>query len=198
MPVIFLDDVVRDIRSRAVETRVVAVDGPSGSGKSTLAARLAQRVPGAVVVATDDFGSWSDPTGTTWWDRFNDDVLVPALAGRPLRYQVRDWDNDEFGTALAGWRDIPASPLVIVEGVTSARATVRERGAFSIWIEAPAERRLARGLARDGESHRDLWLHWMHAEAEFFAEDKTKESVDLRVDGDPANPHDPSTQLVTI
>ena len=195
---IFLDHVVRDIRTKAVDTHVVAIDGPSGSGKSTLAARLARHVPGAVVIATDDFSSWSDPTGTTWWDRFNDDVVVPAFAGRRLHYQVRDWDNDEYGTALAGWRDIPASPLVILEGATSARSTVRERGAYSIWIEAPAERRLERGLERDGEDHRDVWLHWMQAEAAFFAADRTKGHVNLRVDGDPVTPHDPTTQLMTI
>lgn len=198
MPVISLDEVISQIFAKPTEARVVAIDGPSGTGKSTLAARLARRVRGSAVVAIDDFSSWRDPTGASWWKRLDDQVLIPAFAGQSLLYQLRDWNNDEFGTALAGWRSVPASPLVIVEGVTSARASVRERGAFTIWIDAPIESRLARGIGRDGESHRDLWLHWMRAEAEFYSDDRTMDSVNLRVDGNPTEPHDPATQVVAI
>jgi len=195
-----LDEVVRQIGARASlsDSTVVAIDGPSGSGKSTLARRLAERMTGSTVVAIDDFGSWGDPTGQTWWDRLEDQVLVPAFAGQPLRYQVRDWDNDEFGAGLAGWRSAPANLVVIIEGVSSARASVRRRGAFTIWIEAPADKRLERGLERDGESHRNLWLAWMQAEGDFFSQDQTRAAADLRVDGDPVVPHDPSTQLVVF
>lgn len=195
---ISLDDLVGRIRRERTNTRVVAIDGPSGSGKSTLAARLAAKISGFVVVGTDDFASWSDPIGATWWDRFDAEVLVPAFAGRAFRYELRDWDNDEFGSALAGWREVPASPLVIVEGVTSARASVRARQAFTIWIEAAPDQRLARGVQRDGEDHRDLWLRWMDAEDRFFADDQTKVSADVRIDGEPTEPHDPSAEIVVI
>jgi energy-coupling factor transporter ATP-binding protein EcfA2 len=194
-----LDEVARQIAARPAPagTRVVAIDGPSGSGKSTLAARLKERMPGSTVIAIDDFGSWGDPTGQTWWDRFEQQLLVPAFAGQSLRYQVRDWANDEFGSALAGWRSAPASRVVIIEGVGSARACVRSRGAFTIWIDAPEERRLERGLQRDGDSHRDLWLAWMKVERDFFSRDQTRANANLRINGDPAAPYDPATQLIT-
>ena len=198
MLAVSLDDVIARIMARPTHAHLLAIDGPSGSGKSTLAARVARRVPGSAVVPIDDFSSWGDPTGATWWGRLEEQVLSPAFAGRPLRYQRRDWDNDELGSALASWRDVPASPLVIVEGVTSARATVRERGAFTMWIDTPAEVRLARGLQRDGESHRDLWLRWMRAEDAFYSADRTAHSANLRVDGNPTVPHDPETQLVSL
>ena len=193
------DDLVRVIETRhTAGTRVVAIDGPSGSGKSTLARHLADRLADCAVVGIDDFNSWTDPTGATWWDRFERQVLVPAFAGKPVRYQVRDWARDEFGDSLDGWHSEPSHAVVIVEGVTAGRASVRRSGAYTIWVEASDGRRLTRGLARDGESHRQLWRAWMDAERDFFAADGTRESADLRVDGDPSVPHDNATQLVVL
>jgi Cytidylate kinase len=121
-------------RPALTNTRIVAIDGPSGSGKSTLAARLAQR-SGALLIGVDDFLSWGDLS--SWWPRFDREALVPLLAGRSARYQVRDWVNDEFGASLAGWRTADWSPLVIIEGVSCARREVTDRLAYSIWVEAP-------------------------------------------------------------
>ncbi|PWU44249.1 hypothetical protein DLJ46_27035 [Micromonospora globispora] len=42
--------------------------------------------------------------------------------------------------------------------------------------------RRERGLARDGDEHRDLWQRWMGEEAAFFAADGTRDRADLRVD----------------
>ena len=39
---------------------VIAIDGRGASGKSTLAGELSRRVPGSVVVATDDL-AWHEP-----------------------------------------------------------------------------------------------------------------------------------------
>ena len=171
--------------------RLVGIDGPSGSGKSTLARRLAAAA-GAPVVKIDDFVSWSDFAG--WWPRFDAQVLQPLLVGDDARYQVRDWANDEFGTSLGEWRATAWSPLVILEGVTSTRAAADL--AYRIWVQAPDDLRLTRGLRRDGDSHRQLWLDWMDAEREFFAADGTKSLADLRVDGNPRTAHDPETELV--
>jgi uridine kinase len=190
-----MDSVLADagLRPAVNGTRVVAVDGHSGSGKSTLAARLARRA-GAPVVQVDDFLSWGDLT--SWWTRFDRELLSPLLEGRNARYQVRDWIGDEFGAGLGGWKTTDWAPLVVVEGLTCSRRDVAERLAYSIWVEAPATHRLQRGLARDGESHRQLWLDSMRQEAEFFAADGTCSRADLRVDGAPKEPHDPDTEVV--
>lgn len=157
-------------------TVLLGVDGPSGSGKTTWARTFAGKI-GVPLVHCDDFLSWNDLSG--WWPRFEDEVLAPLLAGRDATYQVRDWDGDELGDSLRDWKTTPAAPLVVVEGVTCTR-----RGSpvsYAVWVEAPYDVRLARGIERDGESHRDLWLRWMEEEAAFFEADGTRERADLVV-----------------
>lgn len=170
--------------------RIVGVDGPSGSGKSTVAAKLAL-LSGAPIVEIDDFGSWPDFAG---WSRFDAQVLDPLLARTAATYQVRDWDNDEFGTSLRDWKTVPWAPLVIVEGVTCTRAEARLT--YRIWVEAPQEIRLERGVQRDGEAHRNLWLSWVPRERAFFAADGTRARADLVLDGDPSRPHDAASEVV--
>jgi hypothetical protein len=196
--VLLLDDVLAEVMRRDTAgggLRLVGVDGPSGSGKSTLASRLVAR-SGAPLIQIDDFVSWSDFAG--WWPRFERQVLSPLLSGSGAHYQVRDWVNDEFGTSLAGWKTVPWAPLVILEGVTCTRLAVTDRLAYRIWLETPEQVRLERGLGRDGESHRGLWLDWMKAEQQFFADDGTPGRADLRVNGCPDTSHDPATELVML
>lgn len=191
-----IDDVVVDIMAkRRVEgARIVGIEGPSGSGKSMLARRLLARIPGAQLVQIDDFVSWPDFAG--WWLRFEAQVLQPILDGRDAHYQVRDWANDEFGTSLAGWKTLPWSPVVVVEGVTCTRRAAAPHLAYAIWVDAPEQLRLDRGIERDGEDHRDRWLTWMREEQEFFAADETRQRADLHIDGAPSVAHDPETQVV--
>lgn len=195
MAVVAIDSVLAAIRQRPAvnDTRIVAVDGPSGSGKSTFAARLARR-SGAPLIEIDDFLSWGDLS--SWWPRFDREVLTPLLAGRGARYQVRDWVNDEFGASLAGWTTVDWAPTVVLEGLTCARREVADRLAYSIWVEAPESLRLERGLVRDGESHRQLWLDHIRQEAEFFAADDTRSRADLWLVGTPEVTHDPETEVV--
>jgi hypothetical protein len=51
-------------------------------------------------------------------------------------------------------------------------------------VVAPAELRLARGLARDSAfaGKRELWTRWMREEDEFFTVDGTRERADFVVD----------------
>lgn len=165
--------------------RIIGIDGPSGAGKSTVAREVAT-VLGAPVVEIDDFVSWVDFSG--WWPRFEMQVVTPLLAGRDARYQVRDWQNDEFGDALAGWKRVAPHPFVVFEGVTCTRRAVADRLALRVWVDAPADERLRRGLLRDGEDHRALWERWMREEARFFEGDGTRARADIVVDGTAAAP----------
>jgi hypothetical protein len=198
MPVLHLAEVLADVMRRdaaGTGIRILAVDGPSGSGKSTLAMRLAAW-SGAPLIQIDDFVSWSDFAG--WWPRLERQVLTPLLSGLHARYQVRDWANDEFGTSLNGWKTTEWSPLVILEGVTCTRLAAADRLAYRIWVDAPDDLRLRRGMERDGESHRQLWLDWMTEERQFFADDGTSARADLRVTGQPDATHDQETQIMLL
>jgi hypothetical protein len=173
--------------------RIVAIDGPSGAGKSTFAAHLARVLGGAPVIEIDDFVSWGDLAG--WWPRLEDQVLGPLLAGGSAVYQQRDWDNDPFGDGLGGWRTVPAAPVVILEGVTSSRQPVADRLTLAVWVDAPVDLRLERGLARDGEKMRNNWIDWMRREGTFFARDHTRERAQLTVDAAPTTLHSPTLEF---
>jgi len=181
MSQVALGDIITAFYARPSQgTRIVGIDGPSGSGKSSLTRRLIDRTA-ATLVEIDDFVSWTDFAG--WWPRFNDQVLQPLLRGENAHYQVRDWQNDPHGSSLSGWKTARWSPLVIFDGVTSTRQAATDLLAYRIWVEAPDDMRLARGLARDGKKARHLWLAWMKEERAFFLNDRTRERADLLVNG---------------
>jgi uridine kinase len=197
MSVLRLDDVIAEVMERTADNgvRIIGVDGPQGSGKSTLAVRIAALI-GAPLVQMDDFVSWVDLVG--WWPRFEAQVLNPLLSGNDAHYQVRDWENDEFGTSLDSWKTVEWTPVVVLEGLTCTRAAVAERLAYRIWVEARDEIRLRRGLERDGETHRELWLDSMVTERQFFTEDATRTRADLRVNGNSEISHDQESEVVLL
>jgi uridine kinase len=95
------------------------------------------------------------------------------------------------------WRTTTWAPTVVLEGVTSTRRAVADRLTYRIWVEAPDDLRLARGLARDGEYWRTHWSDWIVREAAFFAADGTRDRADLIVDGAPDIPHAPEREVVS-
>lgn len=190
-----LTTVLEDIRSRRAADAVclVGVDGGGGSGKSTLARRLAE-LADAPLLEVDDFIAWGDIT--SWWDRFVSEALAPLRESRDARFQVRDWEHDEFGSGLNGWKTVHAAPLVIVEGISCTRAAVAAWFAYRIWVDTPEEVRLQRGLERDGQTHKDLWLDWLAMERQFFARDDTRSRADLVVCGSADLPNDALAEVV--
>ena len=88
-------------------------------------------------------------------------------------------------------RDAPASErtvepqgLVVVEGVCALHRMFRDAYDVRVWVEAPYETRLARGLARDGEAARATWVErWMPMEDRYVERDDPVACADLVVDG---------------
>jgi len=179
-------------RTPPIPVRLVAVDGPGGAGKSTYAARLAAALGGVPVVHTDDFASHDEPLH--WWPLLEEGVLRPLTAGRPARYRPYDWNSRR----RSAWVELPPSPVVLVEGVSSARAAARDRLTYSVWLQTERAERLRRGLERDGPEMAGFWAGWMAEEDAFYAVDPTVDAVDLVVDGDPQQPHDPDREFVVI
>ena len=158
-------------------TQVVAVDGPSGAGKTTFAARLADALHGAPVVHMDDlYPGWDGladavPRVVEW-------VAGPVLRGEPVRYRRFDWDRQTY----AEWHDVPTAPVLVVEGVGSAAAAMAPVLTVTVWVEAPENVRMARGIARDGEAYRPHWERWAEQETALYAADRTRERADLVFD----------------
>ncbi|MBA2388965.1 MAG: aminodeoxychorismate synthase [Geodermatophilaceae bacterium] len=179
-------------RTPPLPVRLVAVDGPGGSGKSTFAERLAAALECAPVVHTDDFASHDQ--SIDWWPLMEEGVLRPLAEGRPARFRPYDW----VSRRRTSWVEVPPAPVVLIEGVSSARAAGRDRLTYSVWLQTDRPERLRRGLERDGEGMAGFWADWMAAEDVFYAADPTVDAVDLVADGDPRVPHDPEREFVVI
>lgn len=174
---------VRGRSARLGSVRLVCVDGPAGSGKSSLADRLAAELAAPVLRLDDLYAGWSGLDGV--FERLDAQVLTPLAAGRPGRYRRYDWTAERF----AEWHDVPVPEVLVVEGCGSAPRAIAGRSTVTVWVDAPADLRLARGLDRDGEHLRDHWLRWMGLEAVHFAREGTKDRADVLVDGqDPLEP----------
>lgn len=179
-----------DARRRDGRALLVGIDGRGGSGKSTLARALAPFVAGSAVVEFDDFYRPSatrllpgdaDIGGNFEWRRLRDQVLLLLSRGEEARYQRYDWVTD----SMAEWHPVSAGGVTIVEGNYSTRAELRDFYGFRIWVQAPHEQRLARGLARGhAGSIRDRWLdEWMPEEDRYLAAEEPWRFADLVVDG---------------
>ncbi|MGN8246461.1 uridine kinase family protein [Cellulomonas soli] len=169
-------------RPRLGRTRLVCVDGPAGSGKTTTARRLAEALDGegvtAHVVHLDDlYAGWSGLEGSLW-PRLAAQVLAPLHRGLPGRFQRFDWPSGRF----AEWVDVPVRDVLVLEGCGAARRECEPFVSVRVWVQAPAELRLRRGLARDGEQARPHWVAWMADEDRHFAVERTAERADVRLD----------------
>jgi uridine kinase len=163
--------------------KLIAVDGCAGSGKSTFARNLAEALGNAPILEIDDFISNEDLTG--WWPRLEEQVLTPLFQGKGIRYQARDWEKDYHGNSLKVWKEMPFSKIVLLEGIGSSRKALASRLSYSIWVEAPQELRLKRGLERDqaipGAS--EVWRKFQEMEKRFFEVEQCRERAHLIVDG---------------
>lgn len=61
-------------------------------------------------------------------------------------------------------------------------ATVAAAGALVVYVTAPEEVRLARGLARDGEAMRAEWVAFMADERALEERHRTRERADVVID----------------
>jgi uridine kinase len=170
---------VRAAPPRLGATRLVCVDGPAGSGKTTFAARLAAALgPGTAVLHMDDvYAGWTLDGAVA---RLTAGVLEPLAAGRAGSYHRYDWGAERFDDDLT---EVPVPEVLVVEGCGSSPRALDGWTTLRIWVEAPPQLRLARGLARDGDHLAEHWHRWQRVEAAEFAREDTRARADLRIDG---------------
>lgn len=191
---------ILDRPARLGRTRLVAIDGPSGAGKTVFAGRLAAAVAAVLgaagggappVVRTDDLlDGWADQL--TFWPRLDRCVLEPLRSGRTGRYRRYNWVRREFSRR---WIPVAPAPVVILEGVSTARARIRPELTFAVFVTAPAAVRRGRALARDGAAQAPYLDEWRRVEEAHFRADATADHADIVVDGAAAPHHPASTYL---
>jgi uridine kinase len=175
---------VRASPARLGAVRLVCIDGPAGSGKSTLAGRLATALGDAATLVhlEDLYAGWS-LTGAV--ARLGAGVLRPLADGRAGAYHRYDWVAERF---TAQPTPVPVRPVLLVEGCGSSPRQLDPWTTLRIWIEAPAELRVARGLARDGHELEPQWRRWQTTETAEFAREDTRTRADLRLDSAAGSP----------
>ncbi len=176
----FADLVLENVGAPAGRPAVLAVDGRSASGKSTLAGRLAEAVPGAVVVHTDDIAWWHSIFD--WVDLITEGVLEPVRRGEAVSYRPPKWTERNRPGAV----EVPAGcRLVIVEGVGAGRRELTHLLDGVVWVETPQAESTRRDEARiaAGETDRATYESWMAEEHPFVAEQRTWERAFAVVDG---------------
>ena len=171
---------VADAAPRCGSTRLVCIDGPAGSGKTTLAESLAEVLGGAPVVHMDDlYEGWGQALDDRLAARVEAWLLIGWEAGLPGMHPRFDWALGRY----AEWVTVPAGPVAVLEGCGSGSARIRERASLVVWVEAPAELRLQRGVERDGAALAPQWREWQAHEQAHFTADGTRAAADVIVDG---------------
>ncbi len=165
--------------------RFISIDGHGGSGKSTLAKKLAESL-NAEIIHIDDFtglGATSD-----WYKALTTNVIKPAMSGsRALSYPRAKWwaEHDPEPTV-----NQMVTEIMIVEGVCSSRAELRDYMALKIFVDTPRDICIQRGLARDkgmgGKSDDEVlaqWNQWLEWDDEYFAKDDPQSIADIVISG---------------
>ena len=124
----------------------------------------------------DLFEGWS---GLPRIDAQLDGLLGPLGEGRAGSYRRYDWLAGEYAETVT----VEPVPLLVLEGVGSGASRFESLQTVLVWVEAPYDVRLRRGIERDGDAFAPHWEQWAADETELFARERTRERADLVVDG---------------
>jgi len=166
--------------TRCGTTKVVAVDGPSGGGKTDFASALAARLPHALVLHMDDLYPGWDGLMQAVSD-LHTQVLTPIARGGQASYRRWDWEHGRYDER----QSLPATALLLVEGVGSGAEPGWALESALIWVEADRDERFRRAVQRDGESYLPHWQRWATHEEVLFALDTTRSRADLIINTSP-------------
>jgi energy-coupling factor transporter ATP-binding protein EcfA2 len=192
-PVDLLDltAICRATPPRAGRTRVLAIDGPSGAGKTTFAGQLARALappeqdPAPIVHLDDLYPGWDGLSRTP--ELLRDLLLEPLANGRPAGFHRWDWAADQVGA----WQPVPATDLLLLDGIGSGALLCAPYLSLLIWVDAPEPDRRRSALARDGDRYAPHWHRWARQEESYLIRDDPASRADLRIRVLPSSPPDP-------
>ncbi len=153
---------------------LIAIDGHSAAGKSTFAGKLAQSLPNAQIVHTDDFYRPMeeedrfalDAEGGYQryydWQRLEHDVLKPLASRKCARFQRYDWHENRLGE----WQAVEPSDYVIIEGCYAGRPELSHYYAIVVLIDISVDERDRRQRERADATR--AWLDRWHAAETFY------------------------------
>lgn len=180
---------------------VVALDGGSGSGKSTLADCIAHEL-NIAIIPCDDFYAAHIPDAE-WvkrspaelvrdaidWQRLRDEALNPLLAGQIARWRTFDFEAGTLDDGTYGMKpdltERQPAPIIILDGIYSARPELADFVDLSVLVDVPIEQRHARLDLREDADFLNTWHErWDGAEVHYFTEVKPHDTFDLIVNND--------------
>ena len=192
---------IAEAEPRCGATRVVLIDGQAGAGKSTLANRLAialggtasggagsfvpdaplaESAPVQIVHGDDLYEGWG---GLATLDAvLLGDVLEPLAAGDHAEFRMWDWVQDRRSHTI----HVPQRHVLLIEGVGVALPRARELAVLTVFVGAPWEVRLQRGVERDHHAYDDvveMWERFEKGEQSHHARTRARETADVVIDG---------------
>ena len=166
---------------------VLALDGRCGSGKTTLANTLARQFPASITLHTDDFylppaqrirGWEKTPCANMDLARLRDEALRPAYAGQPVAYRAYSCREGAYLPPA----QLPAQPLVILEGSYSHHPLLRPYETLRVFVTCAKPEQTRRLQAREGARYADFFARWVPLEEGYFAQYGIETSADFVVD----------------
>lgn len=166
------------------DTKIVTIDGPAGSGKTTLGNELSIELadssgPMSVIHLDELYEGWDGALDAKLFERIDSWILAPIRNGLNPKHLKFDWHQGKY----TSWSEVPLTPIVIIEGVGSGHASLRQSVSQAIWVEADNEILLDRVVKRDGESIRDEMLNWKVCEQTYFDSNDVKQAANFQVIG---------------
>lgn len=156
-------------------TTVVAVDGPSGAGKSEVADRLARRLEAMVLRVDELVPGWRGLAAMP--PVVADDLLAPIAFGMTAAVRRWNWVDDQPGDLMTVW----PGPFFVLDGCGSGSRIIRPYLSLLVWVDAPADVRRERAMARDGDVFEPWWDVWAAQERALFSAEQTKAAADVRL-----------------
>lgn len=171
-PAEFLAPRVRERAPACGATRVIAIDGRSGAGKTALALELADQLGAPILHLERLYPGWRGLAVTPPIVRA---LLADLAIGEHGRARQWDWARDRPGS----WLSVRPTPDLIIEGVGAGARVLRPFLSHLTWLEAPAELRRRRAIARDGDTYEPWWDVWAQQEAAYLVSDHTPQAADV-------------------
>lgn len=170
---------------RGMPVKIVAIDGHGGAGKTYLASKLSQ-ILDAEILHTDDFASYDNPLD--WWPRMIEEALEPIRQGaESLSYERSSWYKNHDPKPVENQN---VTKVIILEGVSASRKEFRPYLTYSIWVEAPKDVYLERGIERDladgiksKEQLEADWKQWHSYEEDYIKRDNPQQYANSVVSG---------------